>query len=709
MPSPIDPFQQGSETEDSASQSTPPSLSSASSHVHRALTPTSPNPRRRPDRSCVLCHRRKIRCDRQTPCLACVRARLTCTYPPSDKPIRRVRKATIADVASRISDLEKTIVAASIDQANGATRHVRPPPARLPPSSVPVSLPVSPHESPGELKELSSEEVLVRNGSSSQYFNELLISRVIEEDQDKSSLLHTPQTDPTEEDVDSPFSLAGLLSSPSAFQDGSTEWRLPKLGAVQLWQAFVQNVDPAIKVLHIPTDEVIVFTAIHQPESASKDVMALVSAIYFAAAITLEPHEAQAAMGVDRCTALRSFKTQFQRYLSEADMLENPTVILLQGLAIYLQATRAYNHGRGIWILSGLAVRMALSIGLHRDGSKLGLPPFESEVRRRLWWHLLARDSRSAEDHGISSWSTIPAYDTKMPLNIDDTELRPDMKELPLPHTGWTRMSLPLVCMELAQTLQTIANLSITPTGSTPKEVIRNDMFNQLRARVELYIKPCNPVIPIQRMTMQIALCMVHKIDFVTRQQLANIENPDKRNSFATEENLISACRGLEIHLDLWADEFLRPYRWCMMGNPQYHILLYVLWHLCVRSTGRSIERAWRAVDGMFELERIRLAEAVSRPALKSIVLQRLRKKAELIRQSVANAEAKASSRAGSEAASNERTDDDTMQSLPQEVLDGRRFDPEGVDWNGLTQNLPDWNTLVEDLHMDLHDFTSYF
>lgn len=370
---------------------------------------------------------------------------------------------------------------------------------------------------------------------------------------------------------------------------------------------------------------------------------------------------------------------------------------------------RAHYHGRGIWILNGLAVRMAHSIGLHRDGSKLGMSPFESEVRRRLWWHFLARDGRAAEDHGISSWSTVPGYDTKMPLNIDDNELRPDMKELPPPHNGWTKMSLPLTCMEVAQTLQTMANLSMTPSGPTPKEVIRSNLFSQLRSRVEHYIKPCNPVIPIQRMAMKTALAVVHKIDFVTRQQLANLENPDKRNTFATEANLLSALRCLEIHLELWGDELLRQYRWCMYGHPQYHMLLYVLWHLCVSPSGPSVERAWVIVAKTFELEEMRMSMAVSSPALKAIILKRMRKKAEMIRQSLINGNDTPASSTPGEV--DETPDDQEMENPPQEaVMDVRRFDGENVDWNNLMQNnLPDWNTLVEDLHVDLYDFSSYF
>jgi hypothetical protein len=357
--------------------------------------------------------------------------------------------------------------------------------------------------------------------------------------------------------------------------------------------------------------------------------------------------------------------------------------------------------------MNGLALRMAHSIGLHRDGSKLGISPFESEVRRRLWWHFLARDGRAAEDHGIDSWPTVPGYDTKMPLNIDDSELRPDMKELPSPHNGWTKMSLPLTCMEVAQTLQTMAHLSMTPSGSTPKEVIRSNMFNQLRSRVEHYIRPCNPVIPIQRMTMKTALALVHKIDFVTRQQLANLENPDKRNTFATEENLLSALRCLEIHLELWGDELLRPYRWCIYSHPQYHMLLYVLWHLCVSPSGASVERAWAIVAKSFELEQARLSTAVSGPALKAVILKRMHKKAEMIRQSLINGSDTASSTSGVDGS----PDDEEMENPPQEVvMDIRRYDGENVDWSSLMQNnLPDWNTLVEDLHVDLYDFSSYF
>lgn len=738
--SPVSPPETMSQQSPSSSSSASPRAAGAAAAHHL-----------KPARSCVVCHRRKIRCDRQLPCLSCVRARLACTYPAAEPPARRARKATIADVASRISDLEKTIVAASKEPSVSIPNPV---PASAPVPATTGLIALTPHDSPALVTEHSSEEVLVRNGSSSQFFNELLISRVIEEvsdmplfpslwrktvlpslptkDQDRSSLLDTPGSSGTQEqDADSVYSLLGIISNPFMFDQNRKSFSLSKRGAMYLWQVFVQFVDPTIKVLHIPTDEVLIFTAIHQPETTPKDVMALLWAVCFSAAMCIDGPEIQNVLGVEKPVAMREFKSRFQQSLAEADMLENPTVLILQALALYLvgisapclslafetpclewwsvankpcvvkTSTRAKNHGRGIWILNGLAVRMAQSMGLHRDGDKLGLTPFESEVRRRLWWHFIARDSRSAEDHGISSWSTVPPYDTKMPINVEDGALRPEMSELPPPHAGWTRMSLALVNTEVAQTLHHMAHLSAAPTGAVPKEAIRSNMITELRGRVELYIKPCNPVIPLQRLTRQMACAMVHKIDFITRQQLANLENPEKRNSFATEENLTSACICLEIHLDLWADELLRQHGWCFGSHPQYHMLLYVLWHLCVSPFGPSTERAWNVADKMFEMESLRQAEA---PALKSVVLRRLKKKAELLRGRSPNSEA-----------SNRMSGVEVGQGVggggvrsSAESANWNNTEP--VDWgNAVQTSLPDWNTLVEDLHVDMHDFSSYF
>jgi hypothetical protein len=76
----------------------------------------------------------------------------------------------------------------------------------------------------------------------------------------------------------------------------------------------------------------------------------------------------------------------------------------------------------------------------------------------------------------------------------------------------------------------------------------------------------------------------------------------EKRASHATEDDLVAACRILEINLQLQSDDLLRGFRWHFETYIQYHLLTYVLWHLCVKPVGSTVERAWNAIDGSFEL-----------------------------------------------------------------------------------------------------------
>lgn len=128
--------------------------------------------RSRVERSCVICHRRKVRCDKQSPCSQCARGGYTCLYPQAGPPVRRVRKTTITDVASRISELERTLISVSREQ--DVPLSIRPSSSAASPS-----LGRRAESDPGD--ESRSDEVLLKKGSSSQYFNEVLFSRVIEQ------------------------------------------------------------------------------------------------------------------------------------------------------------------------------------------------------------------------------------------------------------------------------------------------------------------------------------------------------------------------------------------------------------------------------------------------------------------------------------------------------------------------------------------------
>lgn len=79
----------------------------------------------------------------------------------------------------------------------------------------------------------------------------------------------------------------------------------------------------------------------------------------------------------------------------------------------------------------GVAIRVAQRIGIDNESSLSKCSPFEGEMRRRLWWSLLAFDTRMGDLMGGSVEVLDPTWNCRVPLNVADTDLRPDMKILP--------------------------------------------------------------------------------------------------------------------------------------------------------------------------------------------------------------------------------------------------------------------------------------
>lgn len=77
-----------------------------------------------------------------------------------------------------------------------------------------------------------------------------------------------------------------------------------------------------------------------------------------------------------------------------------------------------------------MVIRIAHKMGLHRDGDLLHLPPFEAEMRRRVWWQIIMLDGKYAMISGFSDTLLPWGWDTKPPQNINDTNLFPGSTEL---------------------------------------------------------------------------------------------------------------------------------------------------------------------------------------------------------------------------------------------------------------------------------------
>ena len=103
-----------------------------------------------------------------------------------------------------------------------------------------------------------------------------------------------------------------------------------------LWTTFLENVNPLIKIVHVPTTQNLIQEASQDLDSTTKSVNALLFAIYLAAASSLTDQECPALFGEPRSTLLSRYKYAAQKALLSANYLKSPDLMVLQAFVIYL-------------------------------------------------------------------------------------------------------------------------------------------------------------------------------------------------------------------------------------------------------------------------------------------------------------------------------------------------------------------------------------
>ena len=109
--------------------------------------------------------------------------------------------------------------------------------------------------------------------------------------------------------------------------------------AIQLWQAFINNVDPIIKVFHIPTVQSLVYTSINNPSDDNADGNTILFSIYFAATASLSEVNVLSLLAQDKNTALNNFKRGLEHSLAVSDLLDTPTSLSMQAMTLYVVST----------------------------------------------------------------------------------------------------------------------------------------------------------------------------------------------------------------------------------------------------------------------------------------------------------------------------------------------------------------------------------
>lgn len=253
-----------------------------------------------------------------------------------------------------------------------------------------------------------------------------------------------------------------------------------------------------------------------------------------------------------------------------------------------------------------MSVRIGQRLGLHRDGISLGLPIFETELRRRLWWQIVLLDNRSAELSGSGMSVLAHLWDTKHPSSVNDSDLSPYMREPPAEqHNGLTEMAFCMLREEMGRFMQhpdstrTFDNQNSDHIASSLAE--KDKVVDKLQNILEVkFLRFCDPTVPLHVLVVcvaKVSICKLRLIAHHPRQYADPTSIPQKERDLLFRNNLQMIEQDNICHSNKLTQRFL----WHINVYFQIEALVYLLTELRQRTLGESVDRAWQQIDEAFE------------------------------------------------------------------------------------------------------------
>lgn len=105
---------------------------------------------------------------------------------------------------------------------------------------------------------------------------------------------------------------------------------------MMLWQTFLNNFDPLVKLFHAPTVQVAISHAATHLDSIEPNTEALMFAVYLSATATMTDQQCLRSLDTPKAVLVRRFANATQQALVNARFLKSTDLVVLQALTLYL-------------------------------------------------------------------------------------------------------------------------------------------------------------------------------------------------------------------------------------------------------------------------------------------------------------------------------------------------------------------------------------
>ncbi|KAF2018143.1 hypothetical protein BU24DRAFT_421145 [Aaosphaeria arxii CBS 175.79] len=563
--------------------------------------------------ACILCQQRKVKCDRKFPCSNCTRAGTQCVPGHAVTTRQRRRRFPERDLLDRIRRYEDLLRKNNIpfEPLHGNSTDI------ATPETADTSQHPSPLENTGS-SEYSPRDESGDNGPPKAGFINIWNAWSQsgspdgsddndDEDHDSDSSQVRVRHATVKKALEHMFEKGDdhLLFGARASLNDLSALHPPQVQIFRFWQIYLDNVNPLLKVTHTPTLQPRIINAIGNLGSIEPALEALMFSIYCVALISITEAECRTSFGSERGHLLANYSFGCQQALLKSGILRTTERECLTAFYIYLISIKAESEPRALSTMLGVAVRLAQHMRMHSESANAKYPALEAEMRRRLWWSLAAFDARVSEQSDFKGGIMCPGWDCSIPSNVNDFDLRPEMKVAPASQEKITEATFAVVRSELADFVRNCSyyldfiNPLLKPVAHVSAK--SGDLSTLTKSIEEKYLTHCDERNPLHFM-----------IIWVTRSYLAKhtlFEQYQKQwrsDMVVTEEQRdVALCHALDMFVadtNLISSPLVSGYYQYVATLFPFPAYLHVVQDLRRRAHGKHAQRAWDTMSKNYEV-----------------------------------------------------------------------------------------------------------
>ncbi|RYP50879.1 hypothetical protein DL768_003714 [Monosporascus sp. mg162] len=375
----------------------------------------------------------------------------------------------------------------------------------------------------------------------------------------------------------------------------------------RLWQIYLDNVNPLLKATHTPSLQRSIIEATGNMSSIKPVLEALMFSIYSIAISSLSIDDCRTIFGSREDLSTR-YQFGCQQALANCGYLRTNDRDCLTALYLYLVSIRLSGDYRSLCSMLGVAIRIAKRMGIDSEQACVQHGIFEAEMRRRLWWSLKHFDARMGELANTKSAALAPTWDCKVPLNVDDSDLRPEMKERPSiqMHARPTEAIFAAVRSEVGDFIRHctshlgFTNPALKPVAKAFQRLQHGPDGSKLDALEKMlqdkYLQACDPGNPLHFMTIwtargYLAKCRLHE-------HYSRYSESCEHQTEAQRDVALSYALGmLECDTKIMSSPLTKGYTWLLHFHFPFPAYIHIARDLRKRPAGRLAEQAWQVMS----------------------------------------------------------------------------------------------------------------